>query len=283
MRTATPSDLTITPRDLSFAASAPTSRWWLGGDPVATAFFDALSATFPYGERYFIECVRRYRGAAEPPLQQQIAAFVAQEAMHTREHVRLNGQIAAHGFDVAAMEARTKLRLDYARAQPPLKQLGGTIALEHFTAILAHALLADPRHLEGAPAEAQAMWRWHAIEELEHKAVAFDTFVVVAAKLPPWRRWLLRASTMGIATSLLFSTVGRNIADIFTAGGINRPGTWARLAAYLLVKPGILRQVSAEYLAYFRPGFHPWARDDRALAAEAERALPAMAELGVQM
>jgi predicted metal-dependent hydrolase len=279
---ATPGDLTIIPRDLNLGASAAPRRWWLGGDPAATAFFDALSATFPYGERYFIECVRRYRDDAPPPLQAQIAAFITQEALHTREHARLNARIAAQGFDVTAMEARTKTRLDYARAHHPLRQLGATIALEHFTAILAHALLADPRHLDGAPAEAKAMWRWHAIEELEHKAVAFDTFLVAAAKLTPWRRWLLRVSTMGVATGLLFSTIGRNIADIFTVGGVNRPRTWRRLLGYLLVRPGILRQVSGEYLAYFLPGFHPWRRDDRALAAEAERGLPAMSEPGIQ-
>lgn len=272
-RRKTPSDLTIIPRDRAFGRDETSDRWWLGGDPVGTAFYNALSATFPYGERFFMDSVRRYRGVAPPQLAAQIQAFLAQEAMHTREHIFFNKQIADHGFDVARMEARTKERLDFARTRPPLQQLGATIALEHFTAILAHALLADPRHLEGASDEAKAMWRWHAVEEVEHKAVAFDTFVIAAENLPPWRRWLLRSLTMVAATRLLFDVVGRNIADIFASDGLANGRTWRHLLAFLWVKPGMLRQVLGAYFDYFRPGFHPWDHDDRALLARTEQSL----------
>ncbi|MDR3512572.1 MAG: metal-dependent hydrolase [Caulobacteraceae bacterium] len=269
----TPPDLTIQPRDLSFGAKASDRRWWLGDDPVATTFFNALSTTFPHGERFFMDSVRRYRDQVPPTLKAQIAGFLSQEAMHTREHIVFNKQVADHGVDVAALEARVKARLDFARTRPALQQLGATIAMEHFTAILAHALLADPRHMEGASDEAKAMWRWHAIEEVEHKAVAYDTFLAATQNMPGWRRWALRVSTMGASTWILFGTVGRNIADIFTAHGVNRPATWRRLFAYLLIRPGVLRQVLGAYLSYFLPGFHPWNHDDRALAAAAERGL----------
>jgi hypothetical protein len=270
---ATPPDLTIQPRDLSFADGPPVTRWWLGGDPVATAFYNALSATFPHGERFFMDAVRRYRGYGSATLKDQIAAFLSQEAMHTREHVAFNRQVSGHGFDVPAMEARAKARLDFARGRPPLLQLAATLALEHFTAILAHAILTDPRHLEGASDEAKAMWRWHAIEEIEHKAVAFDTFLAATLLISPFRRWTLRVAAMIAATGLLFDTVGRNIADSFTADGINRPATWRRLFGFLLIRPGLLRQVFGSYLAYFAPGFHPWSHDNRALAAAAELSL----------
>src|SRR3546814_2150957 len=42
---------------------------------------------------------------------------------------------------------------------------------------LAHDALANPTHLGGAADEARQLWRWHAIEEIEHKAVAFDTYL----------------------------------------------------------------------------------------------------------
>lgn len=269
----TPADLTISPRDRAFGRDGSQTRWWLGGDPIGTAFYNALSATFPYGERFFMDSVRRYRDVAPPALAAQIQAFLAQEAMHTREHIFFNKQIADHGFDVTKMETRTKDRLDFARTRTPLQQLGATIALEHFTAILAHALLADPRHLEGASDEAKAMWRWHAIEEVEHKAVAFDTFVIAAEKLPAWRRWLLRSLTMVAATRLLFDVVGRNMADIFAADGLTGGKTWRRTLSFLLVRPGMLRQVLGAYFDYFRPGFHPWDHDDRALIRTSEQAL----------
>ncbi|MEP6967249.1 MAG: metal-dependent hydrolase [Pseudomonadota bacterium] len=274
MTSPTPPDLTITPRNLAFGRDAPSARWWLGGDLVATAFYDALSATFPRGERFFMDSVRHFRPDVAPALQAQIGAFLTQEAMHTREHLVFNGQLAAHGFDMAAMEARTKAGIDFALRFPPLHQLGATAALEHFTAILAHALLADPRHLAGAGDEAAAMWRWHAMEEVEHKAVAYDTFVAVTGRMLALRRWVLRCATMVIATWLLASTVGGNMADIFRAGRANRPRTWGRVLRFLVVRPGILRQAAGAWLGYFVPGFHPWRRDDRDLLAAVERTLP---------
>lgn len=268
----TPPDLKIQPRDLSFGAGAPVRRWWLNGDPIASAFYDALSATFPHGERFFMDSVRRYREVAPSGLKAQIAAFLSQEAMHTREHIVFNKQVASHGFDVAGMEARTKASLDFARTRGPLQQLGATIALEHFTAILAHAVLSDPRHLEGAPEALRAMWRWHAIEEIEHKAVAFDTFMEATTSMPGLQRWALRASTMIGATWLLIPTLGGNIDDILKAAGQKR-GAGGRLFAFLLFKPGILRQVLGSYFSYFLPGFHPWWHDNRDLMEAVEKGL----------
>jgi predicted metal-dependent hydrolase len=276
----TPATLVIRPRNLTFAGVAPRSRWWLDGDPVATAFYNALSATFPLGERFFMESVRHFQSAAPAVLEAQIAAFSTQEATHAREHVFFNAQVAAHGYDLAAMEARTQVRIDFARRFPPLAQLGATVALEHFTAVLAHCLLADRRHLRGASDETAAMWRWHAIEEIEHKAVAFDTFMAASLELPSWRRWAVRVATMAIATWLLFSGVVGNMADMFTIDKINRSATWKRLLGFLAVRPGILRQALPGYLSYFLPGFHPWACDDRGMVAEAEQSLSAAYGVG---
>jgi len=63
-RKATPQDLTITPRDRRFGRGAATARWWLGGNPYASALYNALSVTFPKGEAYFVESVRAFRVGA---------------------------------------------------------------------------------------------------------------------------------------------------------------------------------------------------------------------------
>ena len=62
----------------------------------------------------------------------------------------------------------------------PLARLAATVALEHLTAILAAALL-DGRSgsLAGADPRVAELWRWHAVEETEHKSVAFDVYAVV--------------------------------------------------------------------------------------------------------
>ena len=64
----TPADLTITPRDRRFGREDKTPRWWLNGTPYETALFNALSATFPKGEAYFVESIRAFRDAADDKL-----------------------------------------------------------------------------------------------------------------------------------------------------------------------------------------------------------------------
>jgi uncharacterized protein len=269
----TPADLTITPRDLKADRNTRNARWWHGGDPVATAYFNALSAAFPQGETFFIESVRRYRDQVDEPLRQQIAAFVQQEAMHTREHVVFNKLLRGAGYDLTAMDAETRRRVDEARGRPPVVQLALTVALEHFTAIMAHSLLTERQPLPGASEEIVRLWQWHAIEEIEHKAVAYDTFLAVTRHLSGPRRWALRCHIMALVSLQFWYSNFQRMADFFRQDGMNTPRTWCRVAKYLLVKPGMMRRIFRDYLRFFGPRFHPWHRDDRKLIAEVERKL----------
>jgi predicted metal-dependent hydrolase len=270
-RTNTPADLRITARDIAFRGDGIREGWWLGGDPIGTTFFNALSASFPQGERFFIDAVRRYRDRAEEPLRGQIASFIAQESMHTREHLVFNRQMSEAGYDLAPIDAFLKARFDWSRTRPELQQLGATIALEHFTAILAHALLTDPSQLDGAPLEVQQLWQWHAIEEIEHKAVAFDTFLAATREMSAVRRWLLRSSVMVVATVLFLHEILFSAGELFRQDDIAGMGTWFKFLHYVLIRPGMLRKVFGNYLTYYRPSFHPWCVDDRYLIARAER------------
>src|SRR5215217_2225248 len=163
----TPADLQIKPHDRRFGRKAQLGRLWHGGQVEATAIYNALSTTFPAGEAFFVESVRAFRDGAPPKLGEEIKAFTTQEAIHSREHDAFNKRAADAGYDLANLEAQVEKRLAVARARGPYANLAATMALEHFTAILAHELLANPRHLDGAEAETADLWRWHAIEEIE--------------------------------------------------------------------------------------------------------------------
>jgi len=256
--TGTPADLTITPRDLRLNRNAPSARWWHGGDPVATAYFNALSASFPQGETFFIESVRRFRDRVDGRLQEQIEAFIEQEAAHTREHVVFNKLIKNAGYDTTAMDAETRRRLDTARSRHPVTQLAITVALEHFTAIMAHALLTEKDPLPGAPAEVLRLWQWHAIEEVEHKAVAFDTYLAVTRELPAFKRWAIRCQVMFLISGQFWYSNFERMADFFRQDGINTPRTWWRVFTYLWFKPGMMRKIFVPYFSFYRPSFHPW-------------------------
>ena len=100
----TPADLTITPRDRRFGRGGEYRRWWLNNDPIATAFYNALSVTFPKGEGFFIDSVRAFREGTPPRLEKEIAAFIKQEVIHTREHVAFNRHVTDQGYDIAPLE-----------------------------------------------------------------------------------------------------------------------------------------------------------------------------------
>jgi predicted metal-dependent hydrolase len=266
----TPSDLVIRPRDRRFGRGRSLSRWWLGGDPVATAFYNALSVTFPKGEAFFVESVRAFRDGADPRLAAEIAAFTRQEVMHSREHVAFNRQVTDGGYDVAKLDAAVDARLALVRSKHPIVSLAATMALEHFTAILAHALLADPRHLAAADPEAAALWRWHAVEEIEHKGVAYDTWLHATKDWPRFKRWSVKSRVMLLVTRNFLVDRTAGVLELLRQDGLSGPRIWARMAWFALVGPGMIRRILGAWATYFLPGFHPWNHDDRALIAGAE-------------
>ena len=263
----TPADLVITPRDRKFARDPKPGRWWNGGDPVATAVYNALSATFPEGEAFFVESVRQYREGTPPKLANEIKAFTTQEAIHSREHAAFNKAAVDAGYDLTKLDERLHWRLELVKSRPPIASLAATMALEHFTAILAHELLSDPRHLADAEREAGDLWRWHAAEEIEHKGVAYDTWLHATRDWPRFKRWKVKAKVMLLVTRNFIVDRTLGALELLRQDGITGPGAWAGLFWFMWVKPGMMRKIFAAWAKYFMPGFHPWNEDDRRLLA----------------
>jgi hypothetical protein len=278
-RNVTPSDLTITPRDRRFGRGQEAQRWWMGGDPVATAFYNALSATFPKGEAFFVESVRAFREGAPDKLAQEIKAFTTQEVMHSREHVQFNKKAVDAGYDLAKLDARVDERLALIRSKHPIVSLAATMCLEHFTAILAHELLRDPRHLAQADAESAAMWRWHAIEEIEHKGVAYDTWRHATKDWTRGKRWKVKAKVMLLVTRNFLVDRSAGVLELLRQDGITGAKAWRKMIWFAFVRPGMMRKILGAWVSFFLPRFHPWNHDDRPLIAKAEAALsnPALA------
>jgi len=273
-RDVTPSDLTITPRDRRFGRGERTDRWWLGGNPYGSALYDALSVTFPKGEAFFVESVRAFRDGAPPRLAEEIRAFTTQEVMHSREHVAFNRRAVEAGYDIAPLEARVDMRLEETRTRPPIVNLAATMALEHFTAVIAHQLLGNPSHLKNADPQSAALWRWHSIEEIEHKGVAFDTWLFATKDWPRRKRWMLKSMVMLKVTRNFFVERTQGALILLAQDGIKGPRAWAGLFWFAMVSPGMFRKILGSWVRFFLPGFHPWNQDDRGLIATAEEQLP---------
>jgi predicted metal-dependent hydrolase len=257
--------VSVTPRDIRFANDGARSRAWLGGDRVATAVFDALSLTFPDGERLFMDAVRAHRQLLEGRLLEDARAFIAQEAIHSREHVGLNGVLDRGHYPLDAIEAEIRRRTQRIRERGPIAMLSVTIALEHFTAMLADRFLSDDTVLRGAPPDVARLWRWHAMEETEHKGVAFDVYLEATRDWAPRKRQKVRKRAMRIVTVLFVRNITHYAAMLLEADGMNPWVAHARVLWCLFGRPGLFRKSWRGYLDWYRDDFHPWDHDNRAL------------------
>ncbi len=239
---------------------APVPRHWLGGDAFRTALFNALSMSFPAGEQFFIDAVRA--GLAQLPAEQrprfeaEVRGFIGQEATHRRIHALFNGHLARQGL-VNHWAPRIARRIRQLEGKDVRLALGVTAATEHFTAILAEYLLAREAPLAGAEPRLQALWRWHASEEAEHRSTAFDLYRALGGD-EPWRRRLFRVVSWHFATDLLRQT----LHNLWRDGSLHRPSTWASAWRTLFARGGLLPALAGPWRAYVRADFHPAQQDD---------------------
>lgn len=274
MRASTPEDLAIHPRDMRFNREETDSpRWWLAGDPIATAFYNALSAAFPAGEAFSVEAIRLFQDQADPKLKEQMAGFIKQEFAHAREHAIFNRLIKKSGYEIDWMDRKIRELIELSRTRPPVAQIAATVAVEHFTALIGRELIRNPKHLASAPADVRRMWEWHCFEELDHKTVAFDTYLMATKHLSAFKRWRIRCKVMLFVSTYFWQAQFRYLAMLFRQDGINTLGTWLRLFSFLWIKPGLFRIATPGFFRFFRPGFHPWEDDDTELLAQAEARL----------
>ena len=263
----TPASITVRPRDIHFDVEAARTGHWLGGDPVGTAVFNALSLTFPDGERLFIDAVRAHREGLSGKLAEDVRGFIAQESIHSREHHTLNQLIDRARYPVAEIEAELNERIAFARGRGPLAMLISTIALEHFTAMMAEMHARHQDLFDRVDPGIERLWRWHAVEELEHKAVAFDVFMHAARGWPPFRRYLRRTIAMAIISVMFTRNITRYAARLLEADGYTPKAALKAVKRFVWHEPGIFSRGWKSYFAWYRPGFHPWDQDNRALTA----------------
>jgi uncharacterized protein len=264
--------LPVEQRDIDFGLDDVDLSRWHGRGPYVSHLLNALSQFFPEGEKFFIESVRHYRDRiTDPALKEQVQGFIGQEAMHGREHRAYNENLKRAGYPVDWLEKRVLGELRVTRKLlGPKGRLAATIALEHLTAILADAVLSDPRLLEGSDPRVAALWRWHAVEETEHKAVAFDVYRAVTGG--GVLAYLLRVFTF-VTSTLRFYWMALSFhrALLKHDPAPRPPGSFKALLAFIFTTPGVWTKTFPAWCRYFRPGFHPWQHDNSA-AVEAWKA-----------
>lgn len=246
-------------------------RYWYKDNTWITHFLNALSTTFPDGERFFIHAVRQFESQIQDPvLREQIRAFIGQEANHGKEHEAFNqALIDQHGLPLERKLKFMKGALAWTKKTwSPRKQLAMTAGFEHFTAILANLLLERKDVIADVAGVYSDMFLWHAVEETEHKAVAFDVYQEVDGD------YWLRVTSMAQATFFFMLVTLRMQYSLLKHD--DQLGNWRDalgFAKFMLFKPGFLTRIIPQYLDYYRPDFHPWQHDNRHLIASHVEAL----------
>lgn len=268
----------IPPRHMRFEYPADANRFcFYDGNPLASSLFAVFSGIFPPGERFFVESVRRFReGLGDARLDAQVSGFIGQEAIHGREHEQLNAWLAARGYDMATTDRLIRFGLGLLEKLPASQQLACTALMEHFTAELAEEWLTNREFRGSADPRMLQLWSWHALEELEHKAVAFDVHQRVSRHTHAER---MRAVPLvaGALLPVIFAAWGWQVVKQGEAFNLkeHRRG-WKALFG----RGGFLTRVLNRIPPWFEHGHHPDDRDTRPLEQEwRERLFGAEGEL----
>jgi uncharacterized protein len=267
LQTPTPSDVDIEVRRMRYDLSG-LDRHWARGSKFITHFYNALSVVFPEGEKFFINAVRAFEDqVTDPKLRAEVRAFLAQEGHHAFQHRVLNAALTKTGVDVPSQERwvdkfMTKLWND----ATPAQRLGVSCAIEHYTAVCGNAFLRDKENVAGFDPCMAAIWRWHAIEETEHKGVVYDVYQNVVGSY--FQRIYIQ-----FCVSLVFIPI-LHLVQYRLMRSDSAPTTLRDILKgfyYLWFKPGALRLLLPDYFHYYRRSFHPWQHDNRQLLADWKR------------
>ena len=257
----------IQPRLFTLPLSSNVPRYWANNDAYATHLLNAFSCIFPGGERFFVRSVLRFQPqVVDPRLKREVRQFCGQESVHGQQHEAYNQWAKCFGYPLDEMTEKFEATLiRNSSMHSDIFCLALTAALEHFTAVMGNALLTSDELLESFHPEVRPLWIWHAIEEIEHKAVAYEVLMQIDG------RYGLRVGAMilailGLVTStmILMSRLLWKDRQIFNLRSFIR---WMSL----MYRTGFMTSVISGIAEYFRPGFHPWQTDDRTLL---ERYMP---------
>ena len=232
-------------------------------------FLTALSMSFPQGERFFVETVRNVRDQIhDEQLQKDISGFIGQEAHHARAHEQFNQLVQSSEYHLKKFEKAYEQEMIRLRTLSQRRQLAATVALEHFTAMMAGYMLQYPNVMfKGLSENMKNLWLWHAVEEIEHKHVAFDVYQQVFANLAQRRR-SMRTITVGFITSTIVMT--SHLAWQDRKNTLYSPAQLLKNAQTLLGLTQMTWRLLPDYLAFYKANFHPSEIDQQDLLTKAK-------------
>lgn len=246
---------TVTARPIKFRINKSHKKYWFNDDPVKTLHANTLTASIPYGEQFFIACVLPYiKSIKDKTLRKNAIQFAKQELNHSKEHFRLFLKTVKPFYPRLKVKNNLYQTLfkGVAIVVGPKIRLSMVAAMEHFTAVTGELYIREPERLGGIDERIYLLWQWHFIEEVEHKAVAFDILKSVT------NNYFIRAIGFFLAASFLMIGFTSAFSHMAIADKLYlKPSFYQQCWQFFWGKNGFLRQLSLPYLRYLLPSFHP--------------------------
>ena len=256
-------------REMEFDASLDDlpKHFARDGDILGSHILTVLSSVFPDGEDFFVRSVEVVRDRIDDPrLREDVDGFIGQESRHGREHRVLNERLAELGYPTRAIGTYILKTLRWReRIQSKKFNLAVTAALEHYTATLAETLLGDPEaRAEVGHDGVRHLLMWHALEESEHKAVAFDVYRAVGGS-----ERMRKTAMWVVHLNFIFETGTWTLISLAKDPDARRhPLRVLRGVVRLTHSPFTRPRTVRQLFQYHRRNFHPNDRDTTQLIAE---------------
>jgi predicted metal-dependent hydrolase len=270
-------DMSRTPNNIAYISRKTSSQYqkllasdWHGGDRFKTIMMNAISFLLPSGEKLLIDVINNnLKNITDEKLLKECKWFIRQEVNHSAEHIHYNKMLCeARGYDYDGLQASSHLtRNSYKVVKRALGEqyaLAMTACIEHLNSIAGELMLTDPRLVAGLPSEMRGFWEWHAIEEIEHKAVCFDVYLALYND-----RELLN-KVMHYSTLQLGDTVMSIACNMFAMEGGSKEDmvAWITESEFVSGENGILQTIETMIEPFYHPTFHPWDHDNSELISK---------------
>jgi predicted metal-dependent hydrolase len=249
--------LTVRKLKLEYPNGVP--RHWLKQSGLLTHVMNSLSLMFPEGERFFIRSVNRFASQThDETLREAIKDFAGQETQHGKQHEKFNTFLKQHGYEYERFIAGVE-NFVFEEFEPFMTEkvwdkigLSVTAAAEHMTATWAAHFLKNRAALADVPEEIRALFLWHAVEEIEHKDVAFDLLQDVDDS---YFTRMVGLGFIAVGVPLLIGIIATHF--IKQDATLTRVDLIKDIPKLFFEKESLGRMFVASCVQYLKPDFHP--------------------------
>ena len=240
---------------------------YLNGNLAFSNFFNGLNLLFPEGERFFMRAVRDGLNtikSPDPELKMLAKGFFGQETQHAIEHEKFFDILEQHGYQFRQPLAKfDRLILNLRKKLPASLRLAMTAGAEHLTAILGQTSLTDPDICTAHP-KMRDLIQWHAIEEIEHKSVAYDVYQEA------YGSYFLRIFGYLVAVGVIGYHTIKFGYMFMEQDEPNKRLARQKIRQALREKRKTHNYLVKDFFKYFNPSFHPTQIEDEHLVAQAQ-------------